>query len=59
MAKNTSKNVKTAGFRPVQNEELYRAMTELRRSSAASRHTLKAYKGSRTANKRAAIKDYR
>jgi hypothetical protein len=39
------------------NPDLAAAMRELRRSSAAQRHTLKKYKGSRTANKRRAVAD--
>lgn len=42
---------------PVRNEELYRAMQEIRRSSAAQRHTPKARKGTRLANKGKAIRD--
>lgn len=42
---------------PVRNEALYRAMLEMRRSSAASRHTPKPLKGSRGANKKKAIRE--
>lgn len=39
----------------ISNPNLMQAMQELRRSSAASRHTLKTYKGSRQARKQQAI----
>lgn len=42
---------------PVRNEPLYRAMMEMRRSSAASKHTPRPLKGSRGANKQKAIRD--
>lgn len=42
---------------PVRNEELYRAMQEIRRSSAASRHIVKSRKGTRSASKGRAIRD--
>lgn len=40
------------------NPELAAAMRELRRSSAASPHVMKKYKGSRADNRNKAIKDY-
>lgn len=39
------------------NRELMKAMQELRRSNATSRHTLKKHKGTRSAAKRAAINE--
>lgn len=42
---------------PVRNEDLYRAMQEIRRSSAASRHIVKSRKGTRSASKGRAIRD--
>lgn len=41
----------------VSNPALAKAMRELRRSSAASRHVLKKYKGSRAAHIRRAVRD--
>lgn len=52
------KNVRTKGFKPVGNPELAAAMRELRRSSAAQRHTLKSYKGTRQSRKIQAIRHY-
>lgn len=40
------------------NEDRYKAMLELRRSSAAQRHTPKPRKGTRSQNKRSAINDF-
>lgn len=45
--------------RPPANPELARAMADLRRSSAASPHTPKPRKGTRSARKRAAIRAQR
>jgi len=60
MAKSrTHLNYRAEGFRPQARPELAKEMAELRRSSATQPHTPKQYKGSRTANKRAAIRDYR
>ena len=41
----------------VSNPALAKAMRELRRSSSASRHVLKKYKGSRAAHIRRAVRD--
>lgn len=46
---------KTKGTADNGNRDYYDAMVEIRRSSAAQRHTLKSRKGTRTANKRQAI----
>ena len=51
MAKN--KKIKNAANNG--NRAYYDAMVEIRRSSAAQRHTEKSRKGTRTANKRQAI----
>lgn len=40
------------------NPEYARAMQELRRSSAASRHTVKKYKGTRSQNRTRALADW-
>lgn len=45
-------------FSPVRNEELHRAMVGLRQSSAASRHTPKSRKGTRSNQKQKAIRDW-
>lgn len=42
-----AKNGKRKDFTPVRNKELYDAMMERRRSSAASRHVLKSRKETR------------
>lgn len=49
---------KTSEYRPARNEECYRAMLGRRSSSAASPQTLKARKGTRTAQKQNAIRDW-
>lgn len=41
-----------------ENKAYMRAMQDLRRSSAAQRHTVKKYKGSRAAVKSRAIKEH-
>lgn len=51
MAKNTKS-------RPVSNPAFAAAMREIGRSSAASRHTMKKFKGSRQSNLRSAIRDH-
>lgn len=43
---------------PVRNEEQYRAMFARRLSSAADRHTPKPRKGTRTAQKQRALRDW-
>ncbi|GAA4767537.1 hypothetical protein [Citricoccus nitrophenolicus] len=43
----------------VRNEDYYRAMVEVRRSSAASKHTPKPRKGTRTAQQSRALRDWR
>lgn len=53
-----SKNVTTSGFEAVRNENLYKDMLELRRSSAASKHVSVKRKGSRNANKQKAIASF-
>ncbi|MCL6423669.1 hypothetical protein Bequi_09765 [Brachybacterium sp. JHP9] len=50
---------RTPGFTPTSNPELASAMRELRRSSAASRHTPLPRKGSRQERKAQAIRDHR
>lgn len=50
---------KPTKYRYTENKPLAQAMHGLRSSSAASPHTPSKYKGSRTANKRRAIQDYR
>lgn len=58
MAKSRSHlNHREPGFRPVANTACAEAMRELGRSSAASPHTSKKFKGTRTASKRRAIKE--
>lgn len=56
--KRSNNNHRVAGFEPIANPEYAKAMQELRHSSAASRHVLKARKGTRSAHKRAAISSY-
>lgn len=51
-------NIRTKGFRPMDNPEMHQAMVGLRRSSAASPHTPKPRKGTRSAHKRQAMKDF-
>jgi hypothetical protein len=51
-------NYRDPSFRPQARPELAKALAELGRGSATQRHTPKPFKGSRTANKKAAIKDY-
>jgi hypothetical protein len=51
-------NHREPGFRPQARPELAQMLAEMGRGSATQRHTLKKYKGSRTSNKKAAIKDY-
>lgn len=45
-------------FEPVRNESYYSAMVELRRSSASQKHVTVSRKGSRSARKQSAIRDY-
>ncbi len=45
-------------FSPTRNEELHRAMVGLRQSSAASRHTPKPRKGTRSTQKQRAMRDW-
>ncbi|WP_181273615.1 hypothetical protein [Brevibacterium oceani] len=47
------------GFRGVPNPDLARAMVELRKSSAAQRHTPKPRKGTRRQREQQAIRDQR
>lgn len=49
---------KKSKLRPARNEDRYRAMLGLRSSSAATPQTLKARKGTRTAQKQKAIRDW-
>lgn len=42
----------------ISNPELAHAMRELRKSSAASRHVLKKYKGTRASKKKEALRDF-
>lgn len=51
-------NIRTKGFRPVANQEMHRAMVGLRASSASSPHTPKPRKGTRSAQKRQAMRDF-
>jgi hypothetical protein len=51
-------NHRVEGFRPVANTACAEAMRELGRSSAASPHTPKKFKGTRANNKRRALADY-
>ncbi|MGW9550592.1 hypothetical protein ACWG8W_06005 [Citricoccus zhacaiensis] len=44
--------------RSVRNEDYHRAMVEIRRSSAASKHVPKARKGTRTEQKHRAMRDW-
>lgn len=46
-----------AAFTPVRNEAYHQAMVEIRRSSATSRHTLKARKGTRSARNGKAMRE--
>lgn len=58
MAKGRSHlNYRAEGFRPVGNEAAAKAFRELGRSSATSPHTPKKYKGTRTENRRRALKE--
>lgn len=50
-------NHREPGFRPYGNEAAAEAFRELGRSSAASPHTPKKFKGTRTASKRRALKE--
>jgi hypothetical protein len=50
-------NTRVEGFRPYGNEAAAEAFRELGRSSAASPHTPKKFKGTRTASKRRALKE--
>ena len=50
-------NISTPGFRKIGNEAFSAAMSEKARSSATAPHMPKAYKGSRSANKKKAIND--
>jgi hypothetical protein len=50
-------NVRTKGFAPSANPDMARAMAELRRSSAASRHVPAPRKGTRTAKQQIAIRE--
>lgn len=52
------KRVTTKGFKPSENKDYMRAMLDLRRSSASSKHTLKKYKGTRSSRKNASIKEF-
>lgn len=51
----THLNFRAEGFRPVGNEAAAQAFRELGRSSAASPHTPKKFKGTRKSAKRQAI----
>lgn len=51
-----SKNKKE--FEPIENKPLMYAMLDLRKSNAATKHTLKKYKGTRNSRKNAAIKEF-
>lgn len=59
MAKRSRKNLRASGFSPIANPEMHQAMMELRRSSAAQRHTLARHKGTRSAQARKALSDWR
>jgi hypothetical protein len=50
-------NYRAEGFRPVANTACAEAFREMGRSSAASPHTPKKFKGTRTASKRRALKE--
>lgn len=54
-----NKNFRVAGFEPVANPAYAKAMQELRRSSAASKHVPAPRKGTRRAAKMAAIASWR
>lgn len=56
--RNMTTKSKTKKHEPVRNENMYRAMVEIRRSSAASSHIVKSRKGTRLTNKKLAIRDY-
>lgn len=49
---------KTKKFKPSANPEMHRAMMELRRSSAASKHVVRKHKGTRAENKHKAMRDW-
>lgn len=51
-------NYRAPGFRPYGNEAAAEAFREMGRSSAAAPHTPKKFKGTRTAAKRRALKEY-
>ena len=57
--KNRRKHVSVEGFQPSANPEMARAMQELRRSNAASRHTPRPRKGTRSERERQALRDQR
>lgn len=57
VARKKNKRVREPGFEPVANPGLALAMQGLRRSSAASPHTPKPRKGTRSARKERAIDD--
>lgn len=58
MAKKNRRKRKTSeGFRPVANPDLARAMQELRRSNAATRHVPRPRKGTRAQRERQALRD--
>lgn len=53
-----SKNFTDNKFEAFRNEELYKAMMEIRRSNASSKHVSKKDKGTRKENKRNAIASF-
>lgn len=53
----TRQNYRAAGFRPVANSAQHQAMVELGRSSATSRHTPKARKGTRGSRDARALRE--
>lgn len=58
MGKQANRNTRVKGFQPVRNEAMHAAMVELRRSSAAQRHTLRKFKGTRADRNRMAMRDW-
>lgn len=59
MGKRKHRRESVRGFSPSANPEIAQAMAQLRRSSAAQRHTPKPRKGTRAAKQRQAVRDQR
>lgn len=57
LARTSRQDFRVEGFRPVGNEDCAASMREAGRSSATQRHQSKKFKGSRSANKKSAIRN--